>query len=99
MPRRRAGSCLIEQVSALAKVIHRLSRAPDRALIYDDETRLSEDCHRALCRLLHCDCEFRSGSIPAADSRLTDPSWRVGLPSESGPYLRAGVDRQLGATC
>ena len=30
--------------------------------------------------------EGRFGSIPAADSRLTDLSWRFGFPSESRPF-------------
>src|SRR5262249_1895276 len=37
------------------------------------------------------------GSIPAADSLLADPSRRVGLPSESGPYSRSCIGRQLSA--
>src|SRR5215471_3739315 len=44
-----------------------------------------------------CPLDFRSGSISATESLLTDPSWRVGLPSESGPYSRPCIGRQLGA--
>ena len=38
----------------------------------------------ALRRLLHRGGEFCSGSISATESLLTDPSWRVGLPSVTG---------------
>src|SRR5215510_2093626 len=41
---------------------------------------------------------FRDGSLAATASLLTDPSWRVGLPSESRPYSRSCTASQLCAT-
>jgi hypothetical protein len=46
-----------------------------------------------------CTLDFRFGSISATESLLTHPSRRVGLPSESRPYSRSCIGRQLGATC
>src|SRR5262245_9650411 len=49
--------------------------------------------HRALWRLLHCDCEFRrSGSLAAVAVTSQEPRWHVSLPPETCCGCRGSAD-------
>src|SRR5262249_12191895 len=71
---------------------------PEVAESCEDFSRNVEVCFMGPLQRDHVKkINFCCGSISAAESKLTDPSRRVGLPSGSGPYSRSSVGGQLSA--